>query len=760
MHRGVKSGQKYPEEVRHFCISLAAHSPRAYELVRKAFHNHLPTLKTIKSWFANSDVRSDPGIQDGTVARLKKIADDYEKENKRKLMCSLVFDEIFIRQQVDFSLNEMEYTGFTDYEENAEQLDEEGEGIENTRNIVAKQAIVFLLNGIDCSFEFPIAYYFISELNAVQRKDLLLKIIATVTECGIKITNCTFDGQSSNIPAFHKLGAFLKWNINGKNGRFKPFFTNPINKEKIYVIMDPSHMEKLVRNQWATCEVFYDEHDGEIKWEYIESLYKYSIENDFHTHKLTKKHINWNRHAMNVRIAVETLSDSTANSIEFLMDKNIPEFQGARPTIDFIRRMNKLFDCFNSRHNMDKNIFKRTLSKENKRLVFSFFAQTIKFFSSLRANIKSYKKRTNESGKKKGKKVVDKVVIKPVLQSRIKTGFNGFIIDMISLKLMYNEYVKENNFFTHIATYNLLQDVLEMFFGRIRSCGGFNNNPNMCQFKGAFRKILCNMRLDLSSKTNCRMFDVNLPENVFYSNIYFVSSKRPKLTLNQQTYENQLEPILELVEDEQEWNPEHGWVRARASSVSNTDETVAHPEESVELAEPVEPVAPILNALLDTSDFMILYHATSIEQNLIKIISRKGFFYCNVVGSSCRTVFDENEKFSSIDTQFLSYVPCKSTMEICKRSEQFFKLYDGEKSKPRFDFKTLYCLIFRTMDLDRLYPESKFECEPTHKYQFLKCIVSQYISKRALQIAKQTTLERQGALIREQCTRLVNFKGQ
>lgn len=89
--------KKYPAEVRHFCISLVSHSPRAYELVRRTFHKHLPAVATIQRWFANSDIRGDPGISTETLNRLKKITDDFETSNDRKLLCSLVFDEMYIR---------------------------------------------------------------------------------------------------------------------------------------------------------------------------------------------------------------------------------------------------------------------------------------------------------------------------------------------------------------------------------------------------------------------------------------------------------------------------------------------------------------------------------------------------------------------------------------------------------------------------------------------------------------------------------------
>lgn len=350
LHHGVKSGEKYPEKVRHFCLGLVSYSSRAYQFVRKTFHNHLPNLSTIQKWFANSDVRGDPGILEETMNRLRKIAEDFKTKNQRELMCSLVFDEMHIRQQVCWSLHRLEYVGYAGY---GQKPGEE--------QIMAKQAIVFVLNGIDVNFEFPVAYYFIDELDKNGRKDLLPEVIATVTRCGIRIINLTFDGHSSNVPACELLGAKLKINLNEKNQTFKTYILNPLTNEKIYIILDPCHMIKLVRNRWALCRAFFDSKNSKIEWRYIEALHEYSCKNDFRTHKLTKRHMQWARHSMNVRLAVQTLSESVASSIEFLMEKNVPEFQGARPTIDFIRRMNTLFDIFNSRRCNDKNIFKRRM---------------------------------------------------------------------------------------------------------------------------------------------------------------------------------------------------------------------------------------------------------------------------------------------------------------------------------------------------------------------------------------------------------------
>lgn len=208
------------------------------------------------------------------------------------------------------------------------------------------------------------------------------------------------------------MGASFKWDINGKNASFKPFIINPLDNERIYIILDPSHMIKLTRNRLASCEKFLDGAGNKIEWRYIVSLYEYSLANDFHTHKLTKKHVvDWERHDMNVRIAVETFSESVASSIEVLMNQNVPEFQGAEATILFIRTMNTLFDCFNSWSSFNQNVYKNKLSPDNKRIVFDFFTQTMKYFNQLQVEKIHYKKakkgkkddsknaRSNDSGK-------------------------------------------------------------------------------------------------------------------------------------------------------------------------------------------------------------------------------------------------------------------------------------------------------------------------------------------------------------------------
>lgn len=435
LHCGIKSNEKYSENIRHFCLALHYYSPRAYDFIRKTFNNHLPHPKTIQNWYANSDIRGDPGLQMYNINRLRNISDSYKEKHDTNIICSLVFDEMCLRKQVFWSVEQYECVGYAP--NNAPNAE-----IHNSPFV--KQAIVFILNGINVNFEFPIAYYLIDTLEKVQRKNLLQEIINAVTNTGVRIKNVTFDGCPSNIGMCELFGA----NLNVESTSFQPYFSNPINNDKIHIILDPCHMEKLIRNTLANKGVIFNDSNDKIEWRFFESLYEYSREHDMKTHKLTKKHLQWKRNAMNVRLAVETLSESVANSMKYLADQGNPNFQNAGPTIEFIRIMNKLFDIFNAKNSTSINIFKNALGEGNKRIIFDFFRTTIDYLKGLKIQDIRFTKGVRD-------KVVEKFVLIPVLDSRNKTAFRGFIADMHSVMSMYTELVEKEHLLKELPTYYL-----------------------------------------------------------------------------------------------------------------------------------------------------------------------------------------------------------------------------------------------------------------------------------------------------------------
>jgi len=177
---------------------------------------------------------------------------------------------------------------------------------------------------------------------------------------------------------------------------------------------------------------------------------------------------------MKVKLATQLLSQSVADALKFCKDTLKPhEFNNAGAIISFIELFNKGFDILNSRY-INCVEFKKALCNEN--------IEEIRLFTNhFCTYIKGLKILENDSN------------FIPVLQSKRKTGFIGFIVSLNSLLKLYSTLI-ESNKLSHIKAYKLSQDHLELFFCSIRSHGGFNNNPTVKQFRSAYRKRTTDMK--------------------------------------------------------------------------------------------------------------------------------------------------------------------------------------------------------------------------------------------------------------------------
>ena len=66
--------------------------------------------------------------------------------------------------------------------------------------------------------------------------------------------------------------------------------------------------------------------------------------------------------------------------------------------------------------------------------------------------------------------------------------------------------------YSYILTYKFSQDHIEPLFSKIRQCCGWNNNPNVLQFKYALRKLIMRNSIEPSQTGNCTNFDQALCE--------------------------------------------------------------------------------------------------------------------------------------------------------------------------------------------------------------------------------------------------------
>lgn len=676
---GIKARVKYPPEVREFCLGLQYRSSSAYEFVRKTFENNLPSLSTLRAWYSASDMNAEPGIHKKCIDILAQKAAQFNEQGK-KLIVTLMFDEMHIRKHLQYCHSSKQILGLVSY------------GNDSLEPEMANQVIVFLVNGLNCRLQIPISYHFISKLNKNSRKSLLVDVITELHKANVDISNITFDGHPSNRPMCEELGA----NLNVYSPLFRPYIE--MNSKKIFIILDPCHMLKLARNTLGNKKTLIDPNGNKIEWHYFEELVRFSKEKDFGLcHKMNDKHLQWKRQEMKVDLAVQTLSQSVADSIKFLMEEGYTEFSRSSATINYVKLFNNLFDVFNTKPDKDnENPFKRAIRADNKEDISSLFSSAIDYLKKLKV-IES-----------NGKSVL-------VCKSKSKTAFIGFIIDMTSLLLMYEDYVENQSLMRSIPTHPILQDHVELFFCMCRSQNGFNDNPTVQQFKSAYRKLLVNnTKINISKGANCQLFETDSKP---FSNILTVSSRHS---------------IQEQID------------------LDGNEPTDNETRELLQMLSEIESVEK--NGLIDSSllKLSIVHIANMIEFK----IKNEGCWYC----SECKDVFSENIKLRgrSISSKFKEQ-PCSDTYNICKEVDRFLhlKFLTGQ-----IKYATIHYTIMRNICLETLFCKTDFRHSFNHKLYLIRTIIDCYIQIRCTYLVKCSTLNSQDKFLRSKFRSLLHFRGQ
>lgn len=170
---------------------------------------------------------------------------------------------------------------------------------------------------------------------------------------------------------------------------------------------------------------------------------------------------------MKVRFAVQVFSSSVANALQ--MCRNILHLENveqSKATEDFLHIINDLFDIFNSR-NLRQKFYKCPINPNNHEVILRKLEDCKQCLLNLKL--------------KNGQLLIN---------SSRKTGFLGFLINIESLKMLYEDLCQKESLVPYIPLYQISQDHLEIFFGCIRAFGRQNNNPTVRQFKAAFKRLL------------------------------------------------------------------------------------------------------------------------------------------------------------------------------------------------------------------------------------------------------------------------------
>ncbi len=447
---------EYPPELKAFAITLQFYSTKAYEYVRETFMKTLPHVSTIRNWF--NSIEGGPGFSNMALRILRNKAQE-EKANGRSLLLAMSVDDMAIKQHIQYSEKEKKFKGFVDL----------GIGEATDSAPCATEAVVIMLVAINGHWKIPLGFFFIASLSGEERANLIQIALEKVHQTGGLTVSLTCDGPKCHFSMLQSLGAKMSPTA------CAPYFQHPCDPAlRVYAFLDIVHMLKLVRNCLGHQEELISP-SGKVRWAFIEKLHHVQEDEGLRAGtKLRKAHIQWEKMKMKVKLAAQTLSSSVAAAIDFLReDLKHPDFADSKATTEFIRVFDALFDTFNSRSPLSKG-HKAPIRQDNEATWMSLTTEAMLYINSL--------------------KLKDGT---PVLKSKLKTGFLGFNLGIVSLHGLYEDLVR-GGLMNELLTYKLSQDHVELLFCSLRAGLGANNNPTVLQFEASFKRLLTHQQIKTS----------------------------------------------------------------------------------------------------------------------------------------------------------------------------------------------------------------------------------------------------------------------
>ena len=285
-------GRRWTVKDKSLALSLLHSSPKTYRLLGKVFA--LPSIQTLRSIVSKVEIY--PGFNQNILHALKLKTSNLTATGK---LVSLVIDEMSIKEGVSHDVHRDVIEGFVHTTERTNEL--------------ANHALVFMVRGVIIKWKSPIGY-FLSTGPATGRtmKALVLEAIDKLQEVGLTVVVIISDQGSNNVNLVEKqLGVAVG----------KPFFQH--NQRKVYVMYDPPHLIKSMRNNLKKHGFTLD--GKEMSWEHIRDFYdKDSAKAVRLAPRLTRKHIELPPFApLRVCLATQVLSHSVAAGMAAMADWNI-----------------------------------------------------------------------------------------------------------------------------------------------------------------------------------------------------------------------------------------------------------------------------------------------------------------------------------------------------------------------------------------------------------------------------------------------------
>ena len=437
-----KQGYRWSFKDKMMALSIYYQSKKAYSLLKKLFV--LPSKSTLQKTLQRTEI--EPGFNTKLFDALKVKSQSMAPADR---LCALVFDEMSIKEFLQYESSSDRIEGFEDF------------GEVGTSAFVANHALVFMVRGLYSKWKQPIGYFLTSGPVNKDKLNVLINLcLEKLEETGLLVKVIICDQGSNNRASFVKMGVSIS----------KPYIT--FRGRKIFCMYDPPHLIKSIRNNFIQNGYIVD--GKEVLWNYV--LKFYEVDKSLKIRmapKLSEKHVSLAPFSkMRVNLAVQVMSHSVAAGISTLVSLgHLPK--EADQTAIFIDHFDKLFNVFNSKSLKSKQPMAHALSDKTSHV--SFLRESLNFLE--KTSIPSQKEL-------------------PCLQ--------GWKMSINALLALWED-LHSNHQFKFLLTNRLNQDCIENLFSIIRGKGGNRVNPTPQQFRSSFRHIVVEKLFIQSVNSNCKV---------------------------------------------------------------------------------------------------------------------------------------------------------------------------------------------------------------------------------------------------------------
>ncbi|XP_028044210.1 uncharacterized protein LOC114253507 isoform X2 [Bombyx mandarina] len=230
-------GKRWTIKNKISALAIFKRSPKAYRYLR--YLAPFQSIKTMQKFMTKIPV--EPVLNTAVLDYLKKLA---PIKKIRAKLCSLVFNEIALKERLTYSEATDKVEGFIDY------------GHER-KNELANHALVFMLQGIGRKIKQPPAFYFVRGTVSSEKLPVLIQ---EINNSGFQVLSTICDQGPTNMGALILL---KEWNNGGHN--YFEFENN--NKKKNY---DIPHLLKSLRNNYLK--------QGFLKMEELKGQWSHLVE--------------------------------------------------------------------------------------------------------------------------------------------------------------------------------------------------------------------------------------------------------------------------------------------------------------------------------------------------------------------------------------------------------------------------------------------------------------------------------------------------